>query len=62
MKFWDSESATPFAIRNTQVITYDDDRSIYEKVKFAMEKKLAGIMVRKWIPKLSGFDLWENLA
>ncbi|ERL92170.1 hypothetical protein D910_09490 [Dendroctonus ponderosae] len=45
MKFWDSESATPFAIRNSQVITYDDDKSIYEKVKFAMEKKLAGIMV-----------------
>ncbi|KAL1501790.1 hypothetical protein ABEB36_007051 [Hypothenemus hampei] len=44
-KFWDSESATPFAIRDTQVITYDDEKSIDEKIKFAMEKNLAGIMV-----------------
>lgn len=44
-KFWDSDSSTPFAIRKKQVITYDDERSIYEKVKFAIEKDLAGIMV-----------------
>ncbi|CAG9764757.1 unnamed protein product [Ceutorhynchus assimilis] len=44
-KHWDSESRTPFAVRGTQVISYDDGQSIYEKVKFAMEKNLAGIMV-----------------
>lgn len=44
-KFWDSESRTPFAVRGAQLITYDDERSVYEKVKFAMEKNLAGIMV-----------------
>ncbi|XP_060532634.1 probable chitinase 2 isoform X2 [Cylas formicarius] len=43
--YWDSESSTPFAVRKTQVITYDDERSIAEKVRFAIEKKLAGIMV-----------------
>lgn len=44
-KFWDSESSTPFAVRGKQVITYDDERSIFEKVRFAMEKNLAGVMV-----------------
>ncbi|XP_050296975.1 probable chitinase 2 [Anthonomus grandis grandis] len=44
-KYWDSESSTPFAVRGTHVITYDDEQSIFEKVKFAMEKNIAGIMV-----------------
>ncbi|XP_044265080.1 probable chitinase 2 [Tribolium madens] len=43
--FWDSESKTPFAVSGNKVLTYDDARSIGEKVKFAMEKDLGGIMV-----------------
>lgn len=44
-KFWDAESRTPFAVKGNKVIAYDDVKSIEEKVKFAMEKDLAGVMV-----------------
>lgn len=43
--FWDSESQTPFAISGSKVIAYDNEPSITEKVRFAMEKGLAGAMV-----------------
>lgn len=43
--FWDDDSLTPFAVNGDKVITYDDERSLSEKVRFAMEKKLAGAMV-----------------
>lgn len=42
---WDAESKTPFAISNNKVITYDDERSLAEKVNFAIRKNLAGAMV-----------------
>lgn len=44
-KFTDSESKTPFVISGNKVIAYDDAESIKEKVRFGMEKDLAGIMV-----------------
>lgn len=44
-RYWDSESHTPFAITRNQLIAYDNERSIGEKVKFAIEKGLAGTMV-----------------
>lgn len=44
-QMWDDESSTPFAINGEKVVTYDDERSIAEKVKFAMSKNLAGCMV-----------------
>jgi chitinase len=44
-KFWDAESSTPYAVSGNKMITYDDARSIKEKVRFAMQKDLAGIMV-----------------
>ncbi|XP_069703579.1 probable chitinase 2 [Periplaneta americana] len=43
--FWDEESMTPYAVQGNKVITYDDDRSIAEKVRFAMKLDLAGAMV-----------------
>lgn len=44
-RYWDSESHTPFAITRNQLIAYDNERSIGEKIQFAMEKGLAGAMV-----------------
>ncbi|XP_076268932.1 chitinase 2 [Rhynchophorus ferrugineus] len=44
-KYWDSASETPFLVREKQVIAYDDESAISKKVRFAMEKNLAGIMV-----------------
>lgn len=44
-QYWDEETKTPFAINAEKIITFDNDKSIYEKVKFAMEKGLAGAMV-----------------
>ncbi|XP_017769125.1 PREDICTED: probable chitinase 2 [Nicrophorus vespilloides] len=44
-KHWDEETRTPFAVSEDRVISYDDERSIGEKVKLAMEKGLAGAMV-----------------
>lgn len=45
MKYWDDETRTPYAVHENKVITYDNERSMMEKVKFAMEKSLAGAMV-----------------
>lgn len=44
-QFWDEETKTPFAVNGEKIITFDNEKSIYEKVKFAMEKGLAGAMV-----------------
>jgi GH18 family chitinase len=30
--FWDDDSVTPYAVQGSKVITYDDERSIAEKV------------------------------
>ncbi|XP_018570991.1 probable chitinase 2 [Anoplophora glabripennis] len=43
--YWDEQSRTPFAATGNQLISYDNEQSIAEKVQFAMEKGLAGIMV-----------------
>lgn len=42
---WDEASATPWAIREDKVITYDDPRSMMMKADFAGEMHLAGVMV-----------------
>lgn len=44
-KYWDAETSTPFAIQDDRVISYDDEQSISEKVRFAMKEKLGGTMV-----------------
>ncbi|GLV36208.1 Chitinase 2 [Carabus blaptoides fortunei] len=44
-KHWDETTQTPFAINGDKVITYDDERSIAEKVRFAIKQKLGGAMV-----------------
>lgn len=33
-KFWDDDTMTPYAVQGDKVITYDDERSIAEKVSF----------------------------
>ncbi|XP_045471267.1 probable chitinase 2 [Harmonia axyridis] len=43
--YWDSDTHTPYAVNGNKVLTYDNERSLREKVKFAMQKKLAGVMV-----------------
>lgn len=42
---WDDETRTPFALLSNKAISYDDEQSIGEKVRFAMVKGLAGAMV-----------------
>lgn len=42
---WDTESQTPFAVSGSKIIVYDNEQSIAEKIRFAMEKNLAGAMV-----------------
>ncbi|CAH0551736.1 unnamed protein product [Brassicogethes aeneus] len=44
-QYWDSETSTPYAVADDKFITYDNERSIAEKIRFAMEKNLAGAMV-----------------
>lgn len=41
---WDKESATPLYVNGDRVISFDNPRSYKEKIKFAMEKKLGGVM------------------
>ncbi|XP_044746225.1 probable chitinase 2 [Coccinella septempunctata] len=43
--YWDSKSHTPYAVNENKVLTYDNQRSLREKIQFAMQKKLAGVMV-----------------
>ncbi|GJQ78436.1 hypothetical protein Trydic_g11555 [Trypoxylus dichotomus] len=43
--FWDDYAKVPFAVNGEKFISYDDVKSIREKVKFANRKKLGGIMV-----------------
>lgn len=42
---WDEKTRTPFLALENKVIAYDDPRSIREKIKFAISKRLAGAMV-----------------
>lgn len=44
-KFWDARSKTPWAIKNGLVLTYDNEKSIEAKVKYANEHNLAGVMI-----------------
>ncbi|KRT82813.1 glycoside hydrolase, partial [Oryctes borbonicus] len=43
--FWDDFAKVPFAVNGEKFISYDDVRSVREKVKFAIIKRLGGIMV-----------------
>ncbi|KAK9892078.1 hypothetical protein WA026_018279 [Henosepilachna vigintioctopunctata] len=43
--YWDGESRTPYAVNGNKVVSYDNEQSLREKVKFAMKAKLAGVMV-----------------
>lgn len=43
--YWDTNTQTPYAVNENKVLTYDNKRSLKEKIKFAMQKKLAGVMV-----------------
>ncbi|XP_077291919.1 putative chitinase 2 isoform X2 [Arctopsyche grandis] len=42
---WDDRSKTPYAYNGDKMITYDNQRSIAEKVRFAVSRKLRGVMV-----------------
>ncbi|XP_014214902.1 probable chitinase 2 [Copidosoma floridanum] len=42
---WDNLSSTPYAIHQRQVIVYDNAKSLQAKVRLAMEKGLAGVMI-----------------
>ena len=45
-RYWDNEAKAPYLWSSTDqvFITYDDEYSIYQKVKFVREKRLGGIM------------------
>lgn len=60
--YWDDESRTPFAVSGKKLISYDNEQSIAEKVQFAMEKGLGGVMV--WSVDTDDFqgDCSENDA
>ncbi|KAL1132660.1 hypothetical protein AAG570_010612, partial [Ranatra chinensis] len=42
---WDNASSTSIATMGNKVISYDDQNSLREKVKFAVSKNLGGVMV-----------------
>lgn len=43
--FWDDLSKTPYAVNGEKFISYDNRRSISEKIKFALSHELGGVMV-----------------
>ncbi|CAB3372894.1 Hypothetical predicted protein [Cloeon dipterum] len=42
---WDETSKTPYAVSGDKWISYDNERSVAEKAKFAIEEDLGGVMV-----------------
>ncbi|KRT85184.1 glycoside hydrolase, partial [Oryctes borbonicus] len=42
---WDDVSKTPYAVQNEKIIVYDNHRSISEKVNFALNYSLGGVMI-----------------
>jgi GH18 family chitinase len=50
--FWDDNSLTPYAVQGDKVITYDDERSIAEKVSFIISdscKAAQTIVIVTWV-------------
>ncbi|PNF17850.1 hypothetical protein B7P43_G02228 [Cryptotermes secundus] len=45
MKRWDNVTHTPYAFKDDEFISYDNGRSLTEKVQLAIKKKLAGVVV-----------------
>ncbi len=45
--FWDSKAGVPYLLNNerTKFITFDDTNSVKEKVEYALEKNVAGVMI-----------------
>lgn len=43
-RYWDDEAKAPYLFNGDTFISYDDEESVAEKVKYAREKGLAGIM------------------
>jgi chitinase len=45
--FWDDETKVPYLLNSdrTKFITYDDTSAVKEKVKYALEKGVAGVMI-----------------
>jgi chitinase len=44
-KYWDNVTHTPYATKDNQLISYDDARSLTDKVELAVRKQLAGVAV-----------------
>ncbi|KAI4467427.1 chitinase [Holotrichia oblita] len=42
--FWDDLSKTPYVVNGEKFISYDNHRSISEKIKFALNHELGGVM------------------
>lgn len=45
IKCWENVTHTPYAFKDDQFMSYDNGRSLTEKVKLAIKKKLAGVAV-----------------
>ncbi len=43
-RYWDDEAKAPYLFDGNTFISYDDEQSLAEKVKYAKEKGLAGVM------------------
>ncbi len=45
--FWDAETKVPYLLNSerTKFITFDDTNSVKEKVEYALEKNVAGVMI-----------------
>jgi chitinase len=44
-KYWDNVTHTPYATKDNQFVSYDDTRSLTDKVELAVRKHLAGVAV-----------------
>lgn len=43
-RYWDEEAKAPYLFNGSEFISYDDEESIAEKIKYVKEKGLGGIM------------------
>lgn len=44
-KYWDDRSKTPWAMKDSLIVTYDNEKSIAAKVKYANSRNIGGVMI-----------------
>lgn len=61
-KFWDDRSKTPWAMKNSLVVTYDNEKSIAAKIQYANTNNIGGVMIWSIDHDDTNFKLLETVS